>query len=75
MDKNDPPILILHGTGDTTVAVADSEAFAAALEKAGVEHQLVTVPDAPHSFHLEPTQRDLRPLVLGFFDKHLKAKP
>jgi hypothetical protein len=24
--------------------------------------------------HLQPKQRDLRPLVLGFFDKHLKAK-
>lgn len=74
VDKNDPPILILHGTGDKTVAVADSEAFAEALRKAGVEHELVIVPDAPHSFHLEPKQRDLRPLVLGFFDKHLKAK-
>jgi hypothetical protein len=30
---------------------------------------------APHTFHLQPKQRDLRPLVLGFFDKHLKAKP
>jgi acetyl esterase/lipase len=75
VDKNDPPILILHGTADKTVAVADSEAFAEALKKAGVEHELVIVPDAPHSFHLEPKQRDLRPLVLGFFDKHLKAKP
>jgi len=30
---------------------------------------------APYSFHLQPKQLDLRPLVLGFFDKHLKAKP
>lgn len=45
-----------------------------ALKKAGVEHQLVLVEGAPHSFHLQPKQRDLRPLVLGFFDKHLKAK-
>lgn len=74
VDRNDPPILILHGTADKTVAVADSEAFADALRKAGVEHELVIVPDAPHSFHLEPKQRDLRPLVLGFFEKHLKPK-
>jgi acetyl esterase/lipase len=74
VDRNDPPVLILHGTADTTVAVADSEALAAALKAAGVEHQLVIIPDAPHSFHLEPRQRDLRPLVLGFFDKHLKGK-
>ncbi len=72
IDKNDSPLLILHGTADKTVPVADSEALAAALEKAGVEHQIEIIPDAPHTFHLEPKQRDLRPLVLGFFDKHLK---
>jgi acetyl esterase/lipase len=70
--KNNPPILILHGTADGTVPVADSEAFAAALKKAGAEHQLVIVEGGPHSFHLQPKQQDLRPLVLGFFDKHLK---
>lgn len=72
-DKADPPLLILHGTADTTVAVADSEALAAALKAAGAPHELVIVPEAPHSFHLQPKQRDLRPLVLGFFDRHLKA--
>ena len=71
-DKSDPPILILHGTADKTVPVEQSELFAAALKKAGVEHELVVVESAPHSFHLQPKQRDLRPLVLGFFDKHLK---
>jgi acetyl esterase/lipase len=72
IDKTDPPILILHGTADKSVDVQQSETFAAALQKAGVEHELVLVPDAPHTFHLQPKQRDLRPLVLGFFDKHLK---
>ncbi|MFA6564418.1 MAG: alpha/beta hydrolase [Verrucomicrobiia bacterium] len=72
VDKNDPPILILHGTADKTVPVSDSEAFTAALKKAGAEHQLVIVEGGPHSFHLQPKQQDLRPLVLGFFDKHLK---
>jgi acetyl esterase/lipase len=74
IDRNDPPLLILHGTADKTVAVADSEALAAAMKTAGAAYQLEIIPDAPHSFHLEPRQRDLRPLVLGFFDKHLKAK-
>jgi len=74
VDKNDPPVLILHGTADTTVPVADSEALAAAMQAAGAPHELVIIPEAPHSFHLQPKQRDLRPLVLGFFDKHLKGK-
>jgi dipeptidyl aminopeptidase/acylaminoacyl peptidase len=73
IDAHDPPVLILHGTGDKTVAVADSELFAAALTKGGVPHELIIVEGAPHSFHLQPKQRDLRPVVLGFFDKYLKA--
>lgn len=71
-DRNDPPMLVLHGTGDKTVPYEQSEIFAAALKKAGVEHELVIIPNAPHTFHLQPKERDLRPLVLGFFDKHLK---
>ncbi len=71
-DKTDPPILILHGTADTTVDLKQSELFAAALKQAGVQHELVIVEGAPHTFHLQPKQQDLRPLVLGFFDKHLQ---
>lgn len=73
-DAKDPPFLILHGTADKTVPVEQSEILAAALKKAGVEHELVLVPDAPHTFDLQPKQRDLRPLVLSFLDKHLKPK-
>ncbi|MBM3891530.1 MAG: alpha/beta hydrolase, partial [Verrucomicrobia bacterium] len=66
-DKNDPPILILHGTKDGTVPLDQSEKLAEALKKAGVVTELVIVEDGPHSFHLQPKQRDLRPLVIGFF--------
>jgi acetyl esterase/lipase len=72
--RDNPPVLILHGTADKLVPVAQSELLAEALKKAGVEHQLVIVEGAPHSFDLQPKQRDLRPLVVGFFDKYLKRK-
>ena len=74
IDKNDPPLLILHGTADTTVNHADSEALAAAMKAAGANYQLELIEGAPHTFHLQPKQRDLRPLVLGFFHKYLKPK-
>ena len=72
--KDSVPILILHGTADTTVNIEQSKWFDEALTKAGVEHELVIVPDAPHTFDLQPTQHDLRPVVLGFLDRYLKVK-
>ena len=72
LDKADPPFLILHGTADTTVDLAQSKLLDAALEKAGIEHHLEIIEGAPHTFTLQPRQKDLRPMVLAFFDKHLK---
>jgi acetyl esterase/lipase len=72
--KDDPPVLILHGTKDAILPLAQSELLAAALKKAGVEQELVVVEGAPHSFHLEPKEQDLRPKVLAFLDRHLKGK-
>ena len=72
--KGAPPLLIVHGTRDNTVPLSQSEALAAALEKAGAEPQLVIVTNAWHSFDLQPKQRDLRPLVFEFFGKYLRAE-
>ena len=72
-DESAPPILILHGTADRTVDLKQSELLAAALKRAGARHEFVIIAGAPHTFHLQPKQRDLRPLVLGFFDAHLKG--
>jgi acetyl esterase/lipase len=74
VDARDPPFLILHGTADAAVPVEQSEILARTLKQAGVEHELIVIEGAPHSFHLQPKERDLRPAVLGFFDKHLKPK-
>lgn len=62
-----------HGTADKMVSPNQSKIFAAALAKAGVPHQLVWVEGAGHSFTLQPMQRDLRPMVLDFFNRYLKS--
>lgn len=74
IDPRDPPFLILHGTADKLVPVEQSEILSRALKKAGVEQELIVIEGAPHSFHLQPKERDLRPTVLSFFEKHLKPK-
>jgi len=44
------PILALQGGADQSITAEDNAAFEAALEAAGVQHELVTYEGAPHSF-------------------------
>jgi carboxymethylenebutenolidase len=44
------PILALQGGDDPGIPVEDSRAFDDALDAAGVEHEVVIYPGAPHSF-------------------------
>lgn len=73
LSADDPPALVLHGTGDKLVAVEQSEILHREWRRAGLESELLVIEGAPHSFHLQPKQRDLRSLVIGFLDRHLKA--
>ena len=53
-DMRDPPVLILHGTADTTVDIAQSDELAAALVIAKLRFDYIRVTDAPHTFDLHP---------------------
>lgn len=75
LSKDDPPMLILHGTADKTTPLDQSTRFHEAAKLIGVPSELIVIKGAPHSFHLQPKQRDLRPDVLMFFDQHLKPRP
>lgn len=44
------PVLALFGGADKNIPAADREAFDAGLQRAGVDHEIVTYPGAPHSF-------------------------
>ena len=76
--KRTPPTLILHGTADTTVDRDQATQLADKLRAAGVEHEVIMLEGVGHTFDLKtwrgkPLPRDLRPVVLQFFDAHLKA--
>lgn len=71
IDAATPPVFITHGTADPTVPVERSRLLAEHLRRLGVEHRYLEIEGAPHSYHLQPKQRDLRPEVLAFLEKHL----
>jgi dipeptidyl aminopeptidase/acylaminoacyl peptidase len=45
-----PPLYIIHGDADKGVPVANANLLADAAEKAGVAHDLLILPNAPHGF-------------------------
>ena len=74
LDAKDPPMLLVHGTADVTVPLSQSETYLKIAKAQGAPCVLEVILEAPHTFDLQPKQRDLRPLVTGFFDQHLKGK-
>lgn len=73
------PTLTIHGTADNTVYRGQATILDAKLNEAGVEHQTILLDGVGHSFNLthgldkKPLANDLRPTVIGFFDKHLRS--
>jgi acetyl esterase/lipase len=53
-DAQDPAVLILHGTADTTVDIAQSDDIAKALRSAKTSYEYVVIAGAPHTFDLHP---------------------
>ena len=70
------PILGLMGGEDGAITPEDVDAFEQALTAAGVEHELVTYPGAPHSFfdrlqeEFADASDDAWRRVLDFVERH-----
>jgi carboxymethylenebutenolidase len=70
------PILALQGGDDPGIPVEDSKAFDEALDDAGVEHEVVIYPGAPHSFfdrkqeEFADASEDAWNRVLAFLERH-----
>ncbi len=69
--SGDPPFLIMQGADDQTVPPAQSEVFAEALKKAGVDVTLKILEGAGHGGPAFNSSES-RKLIGDFFDKHLK---
>ena len=71
VDKDDPPILTIHGTADTLVPPDQAERFDTAMKKAGAEHSLLLLGGQGHGFRGDAAAEAQRAMY-AFFDKHLK---
>jgi carboxymethylenebutenolidase len=75
------PILALQAGADQHISAQDNAAFDEALRAAGVEHEIVTVPGAPHSFfdrhhaEFQAASDDAWRRVLEFIDQHSASAP
>ena len=73
VSKDNPPFLILHGTHDTLVPLAQSEELAALLKEKGVEVWLQRLPGSGHGVGAFG-RPSVTQLTQNFFDKHLKSE-
>ena len=72
------PFLIVHGTADPLVPLAQSESLEKALKKVGAPVELVVFEGAGHgdaAFLKEVSSKAHREKVLAFLDKYLKPSP
>ncbi len=73
VDRNSPPILMLHGTHDALVPFAQSEEFEDAMKKNGAPVWLQKFPGGGHGGGVFGKPEVIQ-LIASFFDKHLKGK-
>lgn len=68
--KTDAPFLIIHGTHDDNVPIAQAEELYEKLQAAGVPVKFVKI-DAGHTFQTPETRRQLAIETLAFFSQYL----
>jgi len=73
IDSSDPPMLLLHATGDKTIPYGESVEFVSLLHAAGVSAELYTDKGPGHGwFNDEPYFTPTVRALLKFLDKYFK---
>lgn len=70
VSNDDPPFLIVHGTDDRTVPIAQAELFHEKLKESGVDVTFVRVEGGGHGIG----GSEVMGRVVSFFDKHLRGE-
>lgn len=70
IDKNDPPMIIFHGTADNVVPYCQGQELYDELTKAGIRSELNIVPEGGHGFKMY-AKENLQKMI-GFLNSTLK---
>jgi carboxymethylenebutenolidase len=74
-------VLAIYGEADTAIPKDARDAFDAALDKAGVKHETIVYPDAPHGFFDKKAEdfadaaTDAWDRVITFIHRHTQGQP
>ena len=71
--KDDPPVLMIHGTADFVVPILHSERLLKKLQDTGVKSDLIAVKGEGHGWIGKPATKTTQDAIL-FLDEHLKGK-
>jgi acetyl esterase/lipase len=71
--KDDPPVLLIHGTADVIVPIIHSERMLKKLHQAGVKAELIAVKGEGHGWSGPEATRTVREAI-EFLDEQLKRK-
>ncbi len=74
IDRVRAATLVLHGANDTNVPVVEAEQVVASLKQRGVPVEYVLFPDEGHGFRKAPNRVRSASAIVGWFERHLKAR-
>jgi len=74
VSADDAPSLMIHGDADKLVPIDHSQKIQAAFEKAGVESQLLVIPDAAHGYRGADARKAAK-ARREWFEKYLVGAP
>lgn len=75
--KGNPPVLLLHGTADSTISFSNSSYFIAKAKEHGTQAELLTVKNGGHGFggkNVTPSAAEINKRASDFIIKHLLYK-
>ena len=73
LDKSDPPTLVIHGTDDSIVPVAQADLLVARLEALEIPHEYLRLEGYPHTLDIiQEVNQCVRWHMYRFLEKYLK---